>query len=148
MNSALFVYGHGNGLKDANLQICDAAGKLPLERAVGITMSICRAVDYIHAHGVVHRDLKPGQHHDRRWRSHQTHRDFVGIARVRVPGTLTFGSLADHGHAQDYISLEQVGIAGRRAQRHLCAGESAFYELFTGKTLFRGFNPFAAMNDR
>src|ERR1700684_1804047 len=34
-------------------------GKLPAERAVAITIGICRALDYIHSCGVVHRDLKP-----------------------------------------------------------------------------------------
>src|ERR1017187_10352760 len=33
-------------------------GKLPIDRAVALTMSICDALDNLHKHGVVHRDLK------------------------------------------------------------------------------------------
>ena len=33
--------------------------KLPVERAVALTVAICDALDNLHKHGVVHRDLKP-----------------------------------------------------------------------------------------
>ncbi len=33
--------------------------KLPTERAIGITLRILDALDYIHTRGVVHRDMKP-----------------------------------------------------------------------------------------
>src|SRR5580658_7026515 len=33
--------------------------KLPIERAVKLTLEICDALDTMHKHGVVHRDLKP-----------------------------------------------------------------------------------------
>ncbi|HEY1221333.1 MAG TPA: serine/threonine-protein kinase, partial [Bryobacteraceae bacterium] len=38
-------------------QILSAQGKLPIERAVRIAIAIAEALDYIHAQGVVHRDL-------------------------------------------------------------------------------------------
>ena len=33
--------------------------KLPVDRAVALTIAICDALDNLHKHGVVHRDLKP-----------------------------------------------------------------------------------------
>ena len=35
-------------------------GRLPLDRAVRIADEVCQALEHVHAHGFVHRDLKPG----------------------------------------------------------------------------------------
>src|SRR5271155_1539979 len=40
-------------------KILSDSGKFPPERAIKISVGICDALDYIHTHGVVHRDLKP-----------------------------------------------------------------------------------------
>jgi serine/threonine protein kinase len=40
-------------------QIMNEQKKLPPERAIRITIGLCKALDYIHSQGVVHRDLKP-----------------------------------------------------------------------------------------
>src|ERR1700677_1604607 len=82
-------------------------GKLLPERAVGITVDICRALDYIHSNGVVHRDLKPENimvDDDDRAKLI----DF-GIASRRGSRQLTFGSLSQIMGTPDYISPEQVG---------------------------------------
>jgi eukaryotic-like serine/threonine-protein kinase len=120
--------------------------KLPAERAVAITIGICRALDYIHSCGVVHRDLKPENimvdSDDR------TKLIDFGIAGRAGARQLTFGSLAQIMGTPDYIAPEQVNGKPGDARSDVYALGVMLYEMLTGKTPFRGPNPFAVMNDR
>jgi serine/threonine protein kinase len=40
--------------------VVDREGHLPLERLVRIMMQVCAALGHVHRHGVIHRDIKPG----------------------------------------------------------------------------------------
>src|SRR5580658_8641816 len=121
-------------------------GKLPVERAVAITVGICRALDYIHSCGVVHRDLKPENimvdSDDR------TKLIDFGIAGRTGARQLTFGSLSQIMGTPEYISPEQVSGKPGDARSDVYAVGVVLYEMLTGKTPFRGPNPFAVMNDR
>jgi serine/threonine-protein kinase len=62
-------------------------GTLELTRALDFTCQICNAIDYAHRHGVIHRDLRPGnvlitEH---------------GMAKVADFGTSRFLEIAAHG---------------------------------------------------
>ena len=55
-------------------QILNEEKKLPPERAIRITLGLCKALDYIHSQGVVHRDLKPENIMVDAGRQRKTHR--------------------------------------------------------------------------
>jgi serine/threonine protein kinase len=120
--------------------------KLPPERAVRITLGICDALDYIHSHGVVHRDLKPENIMvDAEDRIKLI--DF-GIAGQEGSRRLTFAKLTQVMGTPDYISPEQVKGKRGDGRSDLYALGVMLYEMLTGKTPFRGPNPFATMNER
>jgi serine/threonine protein kinase len=121
-------------------------GRLSAERAVAITIGLCNALEHIHSRGVVHRDLKPENimvDDD----GHTKLIDF-GIASCAASRRITFGSLAHMMGTPDYISPEQVGGKPGDARSDIYALGVMLYEMLTGKTPFRGSNPFAVMNDR
>jgi serine/threonine protein kinase len=127
-------------------QILTQNGKLPAERAVRIALGICDALDYIHTHGVVHRDLKPENIMvDAEDRVKLI--DF-GIASRAGARRLTFAKLTQVMGTPDYISPEQVKGKRGDARSDIYALGVMLYEMLTGKTPFRGPNPFAIMNDR
>jgi eukaryotic-like serine/threonine-protein kinase len=127
-------------------QILNEHKKLPAERAIRITLGICKALDYVHSQGVVHRDLKPenimiGPDDDVKLI------DF-GIAANAGSRRLTFAKLTEAMGTPDYISPEQVkGKRGDQRSDVYSLG-IMFYEMLTGKVPFTGPNPFVIMNER
>ena len=87
-------------------EILKESGKLPPPRAIRIAIGILRALEYIHQHGVVHRDLEPAHimvdDHD-----HIKLIDF-GVASRQGARRITFTSLSQSMGTPDYISPEQV----------------------------------------
>ena len=120
--------------------------KLPVERAVKITLGVCDALAYIHSHGVVHRDLKPENimvMPDDRIKLI----DF-GIAGSEGMRRLTFAKLTTSMGTPDYISPEQVKSKRGDGRSDIYSLGIILYEMLTGKVPFEGPNPFAIMNDR
>lgn len=128
-------------------QILGEQGKLPVERAVRIALSICDALEYIHSQGIVHRDLKPENimiEADDRIKLI----DF-GIAGQAGARRLTFGKFSHVMGTPDYISPEQVRGKRGDGRTDIYALGVMVYEMLTGKTPFNGNNnPFVNMNDR
>jgi eukaryotic-like serine/threonine-protein kinase len=120
--------------------------KLPIERAVRITLGICEALEYIHSQGVVHRDLKP----ENIMVDADDHIKLIdfGIAGAEGSRRLTFAKLTAAMGTPDYISPEQVKSKRGDARSDLYSLGVMLYEMLTGEVPFKGPNPFAIMNDR
>ena len=120
--------------------------KFPPERAARIAARVCEALDYIHSHGVTHRDMKPENimvDADDRIKLI----DF-GIAGSEGSRRLTFAKLSNVMGTPDYISPEQVKSKRGDARSDIYAVGVMLYEMLTGKLPFTGNNAFLIMNDR
>ena len=123
-----------------------AQRKFSQDRAARIAARICEALDYIHSHGVVHRDMKPENIMiDPEDRIKLI--DF-GIAGSEGSRRLTFANLTNVMGTPDYISPEQVKGKRGDGRSDIYATGVMLYEMVTGKVPFTGNNPFLIMNDR
>src|ERR1035438_4085480 len=120
--------------------------KLPIDRAVSLTLAICDALDCMHKHGVVHRDLKP----ENIMVDDQERIKIIdfGIAMKEDARRITFVDMSATLGTPDYISPEQVkGQRGDQRSDIYSLG-IMFYEMLTGDPPFTGPNPLAVMNER
>src|SRR5580698_505375 len=120
--------------------------KLPIERAVRITLGMCDALDYMHKRGIVHRDLKP----ENVMVDADDNIKLIdfGIAMKEDAKRLTFVNMSATLGTPDYISPEQV--KGQRGDQRsdIYALGIMLYEMLTGRVPFVEPNPLAAMNER
>ena len=127
-------------------QILNEQKKLSPERAIKITLALCKALDYIHSEGVVHRDLKP--ENIMVGLDDQVKLIDFGIAANAGSRRLTFAKLTEAMGTPDYISPEQVKGKRGDARSDVYSLGIMFYEMLTGKVPFSGPNPFVIMNER
>ena len=127
-------------------QIMNEQKKFPPERAVKIALHIAAALDYIHGHGVIHRDLQP-ENIMVTANDHIKLIDF-GVAASVGSRRLTFGNFSRTIGTPDYISPEQVKGKRGDARSDIYALGVMLYEMLTGKVPFTGPTPFDIMNDR
>jgi serine/threonine-protein kinase len=129
-----------------NTEGLDGGHRLPIDRALNITLQLCDALDYMHKRGVVHRDLKPenvmvmGEDRIKLL-------DF-GIAMKEDARRLTFAGPSPLLGTPDYIAPEQV--KGQRGDQRsdIYALGAMFFEMLTGQPPFTGPSPLAVMNER
>jgi serine/threonine protein kinase len=126
--------------------ILNQEGRMPIDRAIRLTLAICDALDYMHKRGVVHRDLKP----ENIMVDDQDRIKLIdfGIAMKEDARRLTFVNMSATLGTPDYISPEQV--KGQRGDQRsdIYALGIMLYEMLTGETPFSGPNPLAVLNAR
>ena len=127
-------------------KILDDRRKIPEERAIKIAVGVCEALEYIHAHGVIHRDLKP----DNILVDEQDGIKLIdfGIAGDAAARRLTFAKLTKAMGTPDYVAPEQVKGKRGDARSDIYALGIMLYEMVTGEVPFGGSNALTAINLR
>ena len=117
-------------------ELMSSGRRLLPERSLEIMSSVLSALDYSHAHGIIHRDIKPGNVMLTRTGDVKV-MDF-GIARAvaDAQATMTQGN-AVMGTAQ-YLSPEQARGEVVDARSDLYSAGCLLYELLTGRPPFQG----------
>lgn len=110
---------------------------LPWPAVVGIGRQICSALQCAHNHGVIHRDLKPGNLF--LTRSGEVKLGDFGIARDLHSSDLTDTGLTVGTHA--YMAPEQItGDSSISGKADLYALGCCLFEMLTGRKVFDGEN--------
>jgi serine/threonine-protein kinase len=120
-------------------EVLQAEGRLMPRRALEITAEICAALEFSHRHGIIHRDIKPGN--VMLTQTGQIKVMDFGIARALAnSGSTMTQTSAVIGTAQ-YLSPEQARGEPVDARSDVYATGCVIYELITGQPPFVGDSP-------
>ena len=119
---------------------------LPENDALAILSQVLEGLEYLHAQGVVHRDLKP---QNVMLCSDGSLRimDF-GIAKAAASRRMTFGGFSPTMGTPDYMAPEQVKGQRGDERTDIYSLGAILYEMVTGRVPFEGTNAYTIMNAR
>lgn len=115
-------------------------GKLTVERAASVSMSILDALDFMHSKGVIHRDIKP------------SNIMFTEGGLVKVTDFGIAKVVGENGQTRTgmvgsflYISPEQILGEEASAQSDIYSFGITFYQMVTGRVPFNGDSEYKIM---
>ncbi len=125
---------HGEPLSE----VMDSGQPLPVRDVVIMGIQLARALDYAHAHGIVHRDIKPGNIVRLRGTNTIKVTDF-GIAHMESAGSGEQRTrVGDVLGTPQYMSPEQTQGEKLDGRSDLFSAGIVFYQMLTGQRPFQG----------
>jgi serine/threonine protein kinase len=119
---------------------CQAEKRLSIPQIVGITAQVCDALDYAHNHGIIHRDIKPGN--IMVLNSGEVKVTDFGIARAAGSTKTRTGVIKGTPY---YMSPEQARGKKLDGRADIFSLGVVLYHALTGKLPFTGENLAAIM---
>ncbi|WP_432995892.1 Stk1 family PASTA domain-containing Ser/Thr kinase [Dactylosporangium sp. CA-233914] len=120
-------------------EVLAAEGRLMPRRALEITADICAALEFSHRHGIIHRDIKPGN--VMLTQTGQVKVMDFGIARALASGATTMTQTSAVIGTAQYLSPEQARGEPVDARSDVYATGCVLFELVCGHPPFVGDNP-------
>src|SRR6266536_5204205 len=122
-------------------EVLTAEGRLMPRRALEIVADICSALEFSHRHGIIHRDIKPGN--VMLTQTGQVKVMDFGIARALASGATTMTQTSAVIGTAQYLSPEQAKGEQVDARSDLYSTGCLLYELLTVRPPFVGDSPVA-----
>jgi len=120
-------------------EVLAAEGRLMPRRALEITAEIAAALEFSHRHGIIHRDIKPGN--VMLTQTGQVKVMDFGIARALASGASTMTQTSAVIGTAQYLSPEQARGEPVDARSDVYATGCVLYELLCGHPPFVGDSP-------
>jgi serine/threonine-protein kinase len=120
-------------------EVLAAEGRLMPRRALEITADMCAALEFSHRHGIIHRDIKPGN--VMLTLNGQVKVMDFGIARALASGATTMTQTSAVIGTAQYLSPEQARGEAVDARSDVYAAGCVLFELLCGHPPFVGDSP-------
>jgi serine/threonine-protein kinase len=120
-------------------EVLAVEGRLMPRRALEITAEICSALEFSHRHGIIHRDIKPGN--VMLTQTGQVKVMDFGIARALASGASTMTQTSAVIGTAQYLSPEQARGESVDARSDVYATGCVLFELLCGQPPFVGDSP-------